>query len=153
MVRYHQVIFRWSLVFTQLKLKFGFYFKSTPCFFLEIYLNSCLIRLDQLSHGVYRQSSTKIYFKYLNIIFLTQSTVFSSVAQWPGRLHCTQAVWVQSSADLFFYFLFYFLFRLLLFVCRFVLFCFCFSHSFLYIGLSFLYSYCCPFIWASRQTW
>lgn len=92
-----------------------------PCFFLQIYLNSCLIRLDQLSHGVYRQSSTKIYFEYLNIILLTQSTVFSSVAQWPRRLHCTQAVRVQASAHPFFYF-FYFRFGLLLFVCRFVLF-------------------------------
>lgn len=67
-------------------------------------MNSCLIRLDQLSNGVYRQNSTKIYFKYLNLIFLTRSTVISSVAQWPRRLHCTQAVRVQALAHPFFYF-------------------------------------------------
>ena len=36
--------------------------------------------------------------------------MFSSVAQWPRRLHCTQAVRVQASAHPFFYFLFSFSF-------------------------------------------
>lgn len=83
------------------------YSKSTLCFFLEI-------RFDQLSMAF----TDKIPQKYaLNIVFLTQSTVFSSVAQWPRRLPCTQAVRIQASADPVFFSIFPFWKRgLLLFV-------------------------------------
>ena len=45
--------------------KFGFNFNLTPCFFLEISLNSCLICTARPAfYGVNGQSSTKICFKY-----------------------------------------------------------------------------------------
>ena len=46
----------------------------------------------------------KIPQKYaLNIVFWTQSTMSSSVAQWCGRLPGGQAVRVQASAEPFFF--------------------------------------------------
>ena len=45
--------------------KFGFNFNLTPCFFLEISFNSCLICTARPAfYGVNGQSSTKICFKY-----------------------------------------------------------------------------------------
>ena len=45
--------------------KFGFNFNLTPCFFLEISLNSCLICTARPAfYDVNGQSSTKICFKY-----------------------------------------------------------------------------------------
>ena len=63
--------------------------------------------------------------------------MFSSVAQWPGRLLCTQAVRVQAAAHPFFYFfLFSFLFAVVCLSFRFVflfliVFCFLVCLSFI----------------------
>ena len=80
----------------------------------------------------------KIPQKYaLNIIFWTQSTMSSSVAQWCGRLPGGQAVRVQASAEPFFlrgevggnvvvvcFFIVLFLFCFFLIFCLFVCFSF-----------------------------
>ena len=87
--------------------------------------------------------TSKVPQKYaLNLIFLTQSNVSSSVTQWCGRLPGGQAVRVQASAKPFF---------LagrgegdVVIVCFFIvlfLFCFVFS-NFLSLRLFFLYSHC-----------
>ena len=106
-----------SIYSMKLSLSFGFYGSTSQ------------------SHGVYRQSFHKKY--ALNILFLTQYTMFPSVALWPRRLPCTQAVLVQASADPFFFLNFFFWWGkrgLLLFVCFFF-----FFHDFcLFVCFSFI---------------
>ena len=65
-------------------IKFGFYFKSTPCYFLEISLNSYLIRHDQLSMAFTGKIPQTICFKY-NIFDTIRRVLFGdSIAYVAG---------------------------------------------------------------------
>ena len=108
--------------------KFGFNFNLTPCFFLEISLNSCLMYTARPAfYRVNGQSSRKICFKY---VFDIIHCVFfcGSVDQKITR----KAGSSSSSFGCFFLFFFFFLFfRLLL--NRFVFFfCIIFVSSFVF---------------------
>ena len=65
--------------------------------------------LNTAQSAFFRPLRAKFHKKYpLNITFLTQSTVFSSLAQWPRTLPSKLAVRVQASADPVFFLFFIF---------------------------------------------
>ena len=126
--------------------KFGFNFNLTPCFFLEISLNSCLICTARPAfYGVNGQSSTKICFKY-NVFDIIHCVFFcGSVDQ-----KITRKAGSTSSSFGWFVFFFFLFFRLLLY--RFV--CFVLFVQFLSLRLFFLYSHCSPLLYLNfKRFW
>ena len=126
--------------------KFGFNFNLTPCFFLEISLNSCLICTARPAfYGVNGQRSTKICFKY-NFFDIIHCVFFcGSVDQKiTGKEGST-----SSSFGWFVFFSFFFRLLLYRFVC-FVL--FFFFVQFLSLRLFFLYSHCSPLLYLNFKT-
>ena len=111
--------------------KFGFNFNLTPCFFLEISLNSCLICTARPAfYDVNGQSSTKICFKY-NVFDIIHCVFFcGSVDQKiTGKEGSTSSL--QASADSFFFSFFFGCCCIVLFV-LFCFFCTIFVSSFVF---------------------
>ena len=125
--------------------KFGFNFNLTPCFFLEISFNSCLICTARPAfYGVNGQSSTKICFKY-NVFDIVHCVFFcGSVDQ-----KITGKEGSTSSSFAWFVFFFSFFFGCCCIV-LFVLFCFFLYNFCLFVCFSFIPTAHLYYIWTSR---
>ena len=120
--------------------KFGFNFNLTPCFFLEISFNSCLICTARPAfYGVNGQSSTKICFKY-NVFDIIHCVFFC------GSVDQKITGKEGSTSSSFAWFVFFFPFFSVA-VVSFCLFCFVFFVQFLSLRLFFLYSHCSPLLY------